>query len=187
MKIGWGTNFFMKYWSFAENFGPREGQYSMKNWPIVGPRFSALDQFSTKFWSKILRKIGPKLKTLLKTGANSAKPSAFSDSVTSIYPKQSKIPCLLKKNNFCWPVLWENSKCTQHLLILNYKTGSFPIYSVFLDYSKYTQVFCIIYSRLRLIGSLGREQSHKNSIDSLRLIGPTPKLRLSGQNALEPK
>ena len=35
------TNFFMEYWSFAENFGPRADQYSMENWSIVGPRFSA--------------------------------------------------------------------------------------------------------------------------------------------------
>ena len=45
----------MEYWSFAENFGPRADQFS--------------------------------LKILLKTRANSAKLTAFSDSVTPIYPK----------------------------------------------------------------------------------------------------
>ena len=40
-KLVRGHNFFMKYWSFAENFAPRADQFSMKNWSIVGPRFSA--------------------------------------------------------------------------------------------------------------------------------------------------
>ena len=37
--------------------------------------------------TKIQWKIGPMLKILLKTIANSAKLNAFSDSMTSIYPK----------------------------------------------------------------------------------------------------
>ena len=31
-KLVRGDNFFMKYWSFAENFAPRADQYSMENW-----------------------------------------------------------------------------------------------------------------------------------------------------------
>ena len=50
---------------------------------------------------------------------------------------------------------------------------------------KHNEVIYIIYiytlySRLRLIESLGQEQNHNNSINSLRLIGPTPKFRLIG-------
>ena len=40
-KLVLRTNFFMKYWSFTENFGSRADQFFMKNWSIVGPRFSA--------------------------------------------------------------------------------------------------------------------------------------------------
>ena len=60
---------------------PRADQFSMKNWSIVDQDF--------QLWTKILWKIDPKLKILLKTRANSAKLSAFSDSVTSIYPKNN--------------------------------------------------------------------------------------------------
>ena len=61
----------------------------------ISPNLYCAIWIVTKFWSfgklargtKIPLKIGPKLKILLKTRANSAKLSAFSDSVTPIYPK----------------------------------------------------------------------------------------------------
>ena len=37
-KLVRGTNFFMEYWSFAENFGPRADQFSMKKL-VPGPIF----------------------------------------------------------------------------------------------------------------------------------------------------
>ena len=94
------THCFIEHWSFAENLCPRADQFSMKKLVsgqifheklvhciAVGPRFQL--QFSLNFdrGIKIPWKIGPKLKILLKTRANSAKLSAFSDSVTPIYPK----------------------------------------------------------------------------------------------------
>ena len=95
-----GPIFFMEYWSFAENFGPKADQFSMKKL-VRGPIFhEKLVHCRTKIFSlgpisakilvggtKIPWKIGPKLKILLKTRANSAKLSAFSDSVIPIYPK----------------------------------------------------------------------------------------------------
>ena len=99
-KIGLGTNFFTEYWSFTENFGPGEDQFCMKKL-VPGPIFhEKLVHCRTKIFSlgPIFRKnfgpgeqnsmeIGPKPKILLKITANSAKLSAFSDSVPPIYPK----------------------------------------------------------------------------------------------------
>ena len=48
-KLVRGTNCFMEYWSFAENFGPKADQSSMKNWSIVGPRFQLRTNFPRKF------------------------------------------------------------------------------------------------------------------------------------------
>ena len=90
----------MEYWSFAENFGPKADQFSMKKL-VPGPIFhEKLVHCRAKIFSlgPIFRKnlgpgdqnsmlIGPKLKILLKIRANSAKLSAFSDSVIPKYPK----------------------------------------------------------------------------------------------------
>ena len=47
-------------------------------------------------------------------------------------------------------------------------------------HNQYKSTVDSAYSGHRSIGSLGQEQNHKNSVNSLRLIGSTPKFRLIG-------